>query len=690
MSGRGATLTAMRPHGGLSIESSLRNVGFVCALAAGCHADGTDGPPGEGGGSTGGATAGSGAGASTGGLGSSGGPASSSGGGTTGGDGGDLMPTGCDGVDCSPGTCVLVAGNPTCDCPPDYGDVGGRCVPCNAAGAELIVPLTTALVTPSVTINGQPAPPSNYEDGRLWLVNRASGDRVGLGTSAAPVAARVLQGTYDVLWELEDGGALVPHNAAGFLTTVTITGDAPLAIDVPMARMTGAFTVAGQPAPASVYESGDLVLVTDKTGDEVRLGATHEGTYAVHLIPGIYAIHYRLRQGGMLVPINADVRIGTVEVGLEWAGAEVDFAFDVDIPMIAAEGLVTLGGATPPTSQYDDGRIVLRDALTGTELDVGSTNAGTWAANIVPQIYDIRYRAEDTQGGTVPVNADAYLETWNFVERAVHDIDVPVVQVAGDFLVDGATPPLSAYESGRISLCSREGDEAPLGATHGGAFQVPVVPGIYDVCYGVASTTGLMPVNQAARVVTDVDPAAGPLTIDILTTVVSGGFTLAGAAPPASAYEDGVVFLRTDAGDHALLGHTSDMSYVRRVVTGAYDLGYGLENGGAVVPVNRDAQLATGIAVNLGGALDVDVGASTLQGAAMLDGVDPPADATDSGKLYLRDAATHERIALGATHSGTFSRVVASGTYVIEYAAPPAPVTLPGNQQAALACVVVP
>ena len=106
----------------------------------------------------------------------------------------------------------------------------------------------------------------------------------------------------------------------------------------------------GAPFPASIIESGDLVL---RRGDreEVVVGSSYELGSAITMIPGSYDVHWR-HVAGANVPGNRDARFarGLVANG----GHRV-----IDVPSLEVSGNYFVNGQPPPQSDIENARLSL-------------------------------------------------------------------------------------------------------------------------------------------------------------------------------------------------------------------------------------------------------------------------------------------------------------------------------------------
>jgi hypothetical protein len=286
----------------------------------------------------------------------------------------------------------------------------------------------------------------------------------------------------------------VPANAyaeLGVIDTTTIFGEH--AIDVPVVTVDGTFSLGmdGVPPPADPTDDGNVFL--RRAGDSVYLGNTAYGGYQRRVIPGDYEVYFGQDSSRGGVPTNTNARIletTTISQG----------TMDVLIPAIDIEGTITIGGAAPPDSDYDDGHIYLRNRDTLDSVLLTNTRAPLFSARVVPGHYEVIYAAE-TPGGFVPVNAGAVIDTVEVGADDILAIDVPVIQIAGDIQVGGAEPPDSPTDIGQLFLVDAVTlDPIYIGSTlQGGGYSQRLTPGDYLVYYRAQAWAGAVPANQNAN-----------------------------------------------------------------------------------------------------------------------------------------------------------------------------------------------
>ncbi|HWB81432.1 MAG TPA: hypothetical protein VG755_41000 [Nannocystaceae bacterium] len=594
----------------------------------------------------------------------------------------------CEGVECGNGNCASPDGlTPQCMCDPGYAAVGLSCVACeeHAPDATLDIPVMTGAI--DFTVGGLVPPKSDYEDATLWLRNRNSGDAVLLGNTHddGPFPFSVVRGEYDVYYEHESGGTVLPRNRKAVVGHLFPEDSGTIALDVPVVHVQGAITIDGQVPPDSSYDSGRLWLRNLDSGDEVLLGDTHEGTIDVRVMPGEYALHYALQAGGTNVPLNRDAHLYDVKVAA--GDPETPMQLDVAIDTVAVNGAITIGGQVPPASAYENGRIRLVGVGGADEIVLGETRDAAFEARVVPGTYEVIY--ERIAGSTmVPANMRAYLNTIALDSDGEMPIDVPVVSLAGAFTINDAPPPVDPGDDGLVTLRTDAGDAVVLGNTHDGGYARRVVPGYYDVYYGQDQSAGGVPTNTNARVLVALDANLDQdaLDIDIGKITVSGSILVDGMTPPTSDYDDGHIYLRDiETGDSALLASTRAGQFTAAVVPGLYDIVYVVETPGPELPINAAAVLDT-IDVSQQAEFDVEVDVVALGGAITIDGATPPATSLEAGLLALRDARTGDELLLGSTASGGFAQPVTPGDYLVFYRVQQSSGEVPLNSNANLGC----
>lgn len=593
-------------------------------------------------------------------------------------------------ADCGPnGFCSIDEdGHPECVCDEGSVSAGLRCLPCAETNGPHDVEIEGVFVQLEVLVAGEPAPETTLEDGELFLRDAAAGDEVYLGnTHDGVVAAVVVPGTYELVYAMDSGGAVVPINSGAHLETLRIDSDTEMVVDIPSVELRGSITLGGAEAPDAAVENGELWLVDPASGDSLKLGETRDGQYSVQIIPGDFQIHYRNLNGGAEVPRNGDALLGSFSADEfddeDGNGEAAVLELDIDVPFVDIAGDIALDGGAPPDNAVENGTISLRDVLTGDEFAIAQTRDGEYDVRVVPSLYDVVYSLE-VGGGAVPVNADAVLLSSDLRVEPAFDVSIETGVVSGDFLLDGGPPPTEPGDDAIVSLRDpATGDEIELGHMASEQYARRVIVGDYEVVYGQIASTGLLPENTGA-VLEDL-PVAGDTDwdIDVQTVTVAGDITLSGDAPPTSEFADGRLYLRNrQTGDSVLLGNTRLGGYTATVTPDDYDLVYVVEAAGDGVPINSEATVGPFDATSGGNGHHVDIPMARLDGAIVLD----QGQSGDAGTLLLRDVQTADRFYLAPTAAGGYSSPLLLGTYVIEYHSQSSSGGLPANDRAGLSC----
>jgi hypothetical protein len=389
-----------------------------------------------------------------------------------------------------------------------YEHVAGPNVPANAdviigkvdvvasevpAVLDIDIPMTG--ISGAITIAEETPPDSAIENGRLTLSGTTPGDVFPLSqTRYGAYEINVVPGSYAVVYEWVAGSSVVPANTRAQLPLpLDAYPDVPApAIDVPVVVMNGAFTLGDDstPPPADPTDDGNVFL--RQGGDSVYLGNTAYGAYERRVIPGTYELYFGQDSSRGGVPTNTNALIANAQ---EISGGEMNIA----IPFVLVDGSITIGGEAPPSSDYDDGHVYLRNPATLDSVLLANTRESTFSAMVVPGVYDIVYAAE-TPGGEMPVNAGAVIGSVDVGAKSSFGVDVPVLQAAGNIMLDGNTPPVATDDLAFLYLVDAQTlDPVYLGSTAAGGYSRKLTPGDYLVFYRVQQSTGLVPANANAN-----------------------------------------------------------------------------------------------------------------------------------------------------------------------------------------------
>ncbi len=220
------------------------------------------------------------------------------------------------------------------------------------------------------------------------------------------------------------------------------------------------------------------------------LGNTHDGGYAVNMIPGTYDVFYAQETSGGTVPENKRARV------LTSVPVDNDGVLDIDVEAVAISGSFTLAGEPPPSSVYEDGSIYLRNTETDDAVLLGNTHNGSYSAIVVPGNYELFYVQE--VGGGVPSNQNAALTGVMIGAAMTLDVDVPVVDLSGYIVLSTGPVPGNASDGGQLYLRARGGDSVLLGNSFASAYAAKLVAGTYGIYYR-SETSVTMPQNANGR-----------------------------------------------------------------------------------------------------------------------------------------------------------------------------------------------
>lgn len=584
-------------------------------------------------------------------------------------------------LNCGEGDCVLVDEVQYCDCP--AGSIWGpdSCEPCPVAdGADQNIEIPILGFSGRFLVDGAVPPASEYDDANIWLENPRTGDRVHVGnTHDGEFDVRVTPGLYDVIYEVENAGNVMPENARARLFKLPVFEGEVHDIDIPVAARGGDIRINDEKPPNSEYDDGQIFFRDTDTGDEVLAGNTHDASYSIRIVAGSYDVIYRAEDPGQVVPHNDGARVGSV-----FAFGTEDI-YDVEIVTQTLSGSYLIAGDPAPASEYQDGNIELHSQNEGV-VAVGNTHEGDFSLNVIPGLYDVYYMHEN--GTDVPQNARARVGQLDLNEGGNQDLNVPMIQIQGALSLNGGAPPATEFDDAVLALRNQDGDEVPLGNTHDGAYTVNLVPGNYDIYYSQETAGGTVPENKGARIDTGVEiDAPASYDIDVVAVSLSGDFTINGGAPPNSQYEDGRVYLRDiQTGDSVLLGSTHTGSYSAVVLPGTYEAYYVEETGGDGVPANQDARLGQVVVVG-GMSMDVEIPMTAIGGAVMVGGEPAPNTPSDGGQLYLRDG-DGDSVFLGTSYGPGYGANLVTGTYGVFYRAGGS-VTMPDNVNGQVGCFTI-
>ncbi len=518
----------------------------------------------------------------------------------------------------------------------------------------------------------------------------AAGDRALLASvvgGGAPFNQIVLPGKYDIYYRLTKAGPGFPVNQLAKIQSGVVIAPGPQALDV---------TVPATPVSVALTLTG--ITISNVTGTSIHLRTAGGddatlGTSATTVVPGTYDVYY-VPAYGTIGPVNQSAKL---QSGFVVGGSPA--TLNVNLPGATVSGTFTLNGSkTRPAGNSTDAYGLSLKTAAGDSAGIAS-QLGAYSATVIPGTYDLYF---NTSAGAAGLNT--YPST--LLQRGVVvgsspltlNVDIPTTTVSGTITVNGAQL-ASTAGLGKLTLqnATTTWTFAPTSTTYStspaGAYSTAIVPGTYDLYYGLVTAGTGLPSNTSAKLRTGVvigTTSPQTLDIDIPAATVTGTITVNGAQVDQSIGTGGL-HLRNAAGDDALLGTTGVVgAYSQLVMAGTYDLYYQVINAGGGVPANQSAKLRSGIVVGSTAlALNVDIPASMVSGTIVASDAQISGNANAIANLILQTASGDQAL-IGNTFSGTYARYVIGGTYDLIYAAKVATFGIPTNTLADLGCYAVP
>ncbi|MBL1276595.1 MAG: hypothetical protein COB30_010935 [Ectothiorhodospiraceae bacterium] len=545
------------------------------------------------------------------------------------------------------------------------------------------IDVPSAVVTPGYTLNssGPGFQVSEYSDGNFVLRSTTSmADVALLGSShdVSPPQVRIVQGSYDVLYQHETGD-LVPQNVdTPVQSNVVINSDqAPFAVSVTAWTVTPGFSHNGSAFPLTEYDDAVFYLRPRAGGELVFLGNSHTASpEGVLVMEGRYDVIYSLETGGDTVPNNqnavvmSDVLINT------------DMPLDVEVVSERFQFSASLDDGPFPISQYQNAAFFLRNTA-GDKVDLAYSNelAVPVAVMVVSGSYDIVY--QHLQGDAVPNNSHAVIMNSVLIDASNQSQIAAInsVLVTPIFSLDGGSFPQSEYQDANFFLrnASNHDDELLLGASH---FASPVAVraisslevGNYDVLYRVEDGTEV-PQNTNAVVQTNITLDADVvLPVPVMSIEVTGQFTLNGNSFPGGVGNSVRFMLRGDDDEDVfLLGYSDINNEPVKLVSISGASGYETYDvimdhvEGIEVPQNVMHIVDFDEVLSVNDVYGVDITARRVLPEFTLDGLAFPASIYQSATFYLRDRTTNQRIYLGRSDKNNSAVMLIKEDYDIIY-----------------------
>jgi len=467
---------------------------------------------------------------------------------------------------------------------------------------DIDIPATTVATT--VTLNGAALPNSTTSSNGFLELRKGSGELARLAdVTGGTQSWLIVPGTYDLYYSVYSrSAATLPTNTSAKLRSGVVVGTSTLAlqIDVPVTTVSVSATVAGA-ALTGVDNPSTLFTLKNDAGDSAQLTRTSTtGASSGPVVPGTYDLYYSPDASGPGLPKNTSSKLmGGIVVGSS------PLSLQVDLPAVQISGKITSNGAA--TSGFGSTDILSLSNAAGDKIALSPSTDGSFSALVIPGTYDVVYDSTRDIVPGAPVNTATKLRKGLVVDKSssVFDIDVPISTVSGNITLNGKVVGLGASGVGYVSLRNADGGQVTLSGIRNGSYSRGVVPGTYDVYYGLSSVGTSMPINRQAVLQKGI--VVGPLSsiivdIDVPAVTVSGTVTVNGSviSDPTTAGLARLTLsgLGGDDGELALIpSQSSDPAelakgaYTALVIPGAYELYYSVYRSGPKLPGNGKLDL---------------------------------------------------------------------------------------------------
>ena len=444
----------------------------------------------------------------------------------------------------------------------------------------------------SVRLNGSSFPASEYDDALFYVQRTDGGERVLLGNSHSPIdPVWLMPGTFNVIYEVETPGGMVPLNQNSVVDVVDINSSTSgVNIDITAVPIRLNATLDSNPFAASEYQDGNLSLLTS-AGDRADLGSTHDLPFAdLYVIEGTYDIVYA-HETGDNVPANVQAVIAgnqLIDMG------HTDFSPDIKTALLTPQ--YSHNGNAFPASEYQDANIFLR--MSGNPHDLfllGNTHA-PGQVRVIQGNYDLIYQHET--GDEVPQNTNAVVaENVPLPGDQVLPVIVNSVEITGIFTLNGNKYPADAFNIAQFDFRGAEpGDDFLLGLSYQGQGTVKLIPGTYDVIYRHVHGNNVPQNPEHAVMSNQLLDTAKTIRINVKANNIKPTFTLNNQPFPKSVYERGRFYLQGKlATDQTPIGESYMDNLPVMVINDHYDVMYQYIQGNTV-PVNEN-KLITDVAI---------------------------------------------------------------------------------------------
>jgi hypothetical protein len=288
----------------------------------------------------------------------------------------------------------------------EYRHAQGGSIPLNAAtvvasnvdltsGGAVAVDVASFTLDINATLNGQPFPVSEYDDGVLELRDPVTGSYSMLGNTHSPFTGLVvIPGTYDIAYSHETGND-VPLNLRGVVaSSYAVADNQQLDLDVTAHSLSLDLTLDTEAFPLSQYNYADILLTGDETTEDIAASTTKSQDGPFLVLPGTYDVIYACHQCSD-IPFNHYATI------LDDYDIIADGVIAKDIESVRLETTATLNGNPFPQSFYESG-VIFGELQSGDAVELTATPTTTDDVLVIAGDYTFYY--QHANGDQVPAN----------------------------------------------------------------------------------------------------------------------------------------------------------------------------------------------------------------------------------------------------------------------------------------------
>lgn len=518
--------------------------------------------------------------------------------------------------------------------------VGNASTPATLAHVEIVdasalsLDVSSGRLYGTVTLDGTDlySPEHTYQ---ATLRDPVSGwtARIGYYATSPNWQIPTIQGTYDLLFELEDeliGDASVLDLPVVVGTALTVGADTRYDVALERATITGAVTVDGGPPQGSGAAGFSVGLA--EPGASARDFVSVPGgetSYTIRTLAGTYDVWFTFPYG-YFDPSSPEMRL----VAARSVHVTPTTSLPIDVRTVAVLGSLSVDGGT-----LHGGYLSFDEVETGQSFTF-PVSGSSYAVRVPEGRYDVTLTTqEEVLGGDPfseyhPVGLLPLAQDEALAGSARFDVVLETAAVSGTLTLDGGTLPQPPK-----SWLTMQFEDPATGArvqadfrSNGGFFSMNVFTGTYDVWATLPASSLDGDLHEALRPVLveeglDVGPGGAQVSGDIVSAEVSGSVTLGGEPLVSSPDRYWRLHLASvDDPSRASVTTFTDTSgaYSMRAYPGAYEARIELDEFlvgadlGALVLPRPAGVLDLGAT---GTTFDVDFAPATLGGTVSLDGV---------------------------------------------------------------------